>query len=312
MTEVIQQIGAYAGFAAIIGLAVLSALYFSQARDVRRLREWAAGAPDRGGSPGRAAGSGREGNERPAPPAALPASAGASSAAATSGEAAISSSASGPRSQRSPAATALRAGQPAPSAVSTPTQSGVRAPTRPPAPPAAVNGDPGRAGPGRASAGGGRPDPRSSGRSRDGSNLPYIALAVVGVLIVVGAGAFAIGLVGGGDEPGPGAAARAPQPQAPVDPASVTFSVLNGTGVDGLAKQVADELEAAGYQRGNVTNASEQKAESVVLYAAGARADAQAVARELDISQIEPADTRSRSLAGDSTVILLVGADQTR
>jgi hypothetical protein len=137
-------------------------------------------------------------------------------------------------------------------------------------------------------------------------------LAVVGVLIVVGAGAFAIGLVGGRDEPGPATAPQTTQRQAPVDPGSVTFSVLNGTGVDGLAKQVADELEAAGYRRGNVTNASEQKAESVVLYAPGARADAQAVARELDISQIESADARSRSLAGDSTVILLVGADQTR
>ena len=92
----------------------------------------------------------------------------------------------------------------------------------------------------------------------------------------------------------------------------MTFSVLNGTGVDGLAKQVADELEAAGYRRGNVTNASQQKAESAVLYAQGARADAQAVARELDISQIEASDSRSRSLAGDSSVVVVVGADQTR
>src|SRR4051812_37326639 len=33
--------------AAIPGLAVLSALYFSQARDVRRLRDWAGRAPER-------------------------------------------------------------------------------------------------------------------------------------------------------------------------------------------------------------------------------------------------------------------------
>src|SRR5690349_3828440 len=43
----VQEIGAYAGFAAVIGLAVLSALYFSQARDLRRLREWAGRAPER-------------------------------------------------------------------------------------------------------------------------------------------------------------------------------------------------------------------------------------------------------------------------
>lgn len=37
--ELIEQIGSYAGLAAIVGLAVLSALYFSQARDLRHLRE---------------------------------------------------------------------------------------------------------------------------------------------------------------------------------------------------------------------------------------------------------------------------------
>jgi hypothetical protein len=45
--RLIEQVGAYAGLAAIPGLAVLSALYFSQARDVRRLREWAGRAPER-------------------------------------------------------------------------------------------------------------------------------------------------------------------------------------------------------------------------------------------------------------------------
>src|SRR5436305_11262338 len=45
--HLIQEIGSYAGLAAIPGLAVLSALYFSQARDVRRLRDWAGRAPER-------------------------------------------------------------------------------------------------------------------------------------------------------------------------------------------------------------------------------------------------------------------------
>jgi hypothetical protein len=49
--EIIQEIGSYAGFAAVVGLAVLSVLYFSQARDVKRLREWAGRAPERGPSP---------------------------------------------------------------------------------------------------------------------------------------------------------------------------------------------------------------------------------------------------------------------
>ncbi|MEJ7817583.1 MAG: LytR C-terminal domain-containing protein [Thermoleophilaceae bacterium] len=49
--QIVQEIGSYAGLAAILGLAVLSALYFSQARDVKRLREWAGRAPERAPEP---------------------------------------------------------------------------------------------------------------------------------------------------------------------------------------------------------------------------------------------------------------------
>ena len=75
----LEKIGAYAGLAAVIGLGILSLLYFSQAREVKRLREWAGGAPERaqrieqrdaeGGQPAPAAAP-----SRPAPsaPAAAP------------------------------------------------------------------------------------------------------------------------------------------------------------------------------------------------------------------------------------------------
>lgn len=43
----IEQIGAFAGLAAFIGLAVLALLSFTQGRDIRRLREWAGSAPER-------------------------------------------------------------------------------------------------------------------------------------------------------------------------------------------------------------------------------------------------------------------------
>jgi LytR cell envelope-related transcriptional attenuator len=45
--DLVERVGAYVGFAAFLGLAILALLYFSQARDVRRLREWAGRAPER-------------------------------------------------------------------------------------------------------------------------------------------------------------------------------------------------------------------------------------------------------------------------
>jgi len=47
LKDVIQTVGAYAGLISLFGLVVLAMLCFSQARDLRRLREWAGGAPER-------------------------------------------------------------------------------------------------------------------------------------------------------------------------------------------------------------------------------------------------------------------------
>lgn len=313
--EVIQQIGAFAGFAAVIGLAVLSALYFSQARDLRRLREWAARIAASDGRAGAesqsqtAAGAERPGQERDASQTGAGASASGAGAAAAS--VAASHGAAG--------ATALRTGAPGPSA-----PLGLRLPSR-----GSEAISPAAGSPAAGSVRGG-PPPRRAGvpprasngrlakRQTDRSSLPYVVLAVVGALIMIGGGAFAIGLVGGGEGPAPevtaGGSAASPGAPAPDprSPASVTFSVLNGTGVAGQAKKVADDLEAAGYRRGNVTNASAEKAESVVLYAQGARPEALAVARRLEITQTEAIDSASQTLAGDATVVVVVGADQTR
>ena len=45
--DLIEQIGAFLGLAAFVGFAIVVLLYFQQARDVRRLREWAGRAPER-------------------------------------------------------------------------------------------------------------------------------------------------------------------------------------------------------------------------------------------------------------------------
>jgi len=47
LLKLIEQIGAFAGLAAFLGLAILALLSFTQGRDIRRLREWAGSAPER-------------------------------------------------------------------------------------------------------------------------------------------------------------------------------------------------------------------------------------------------------------------------
>lgn len=47
LQEQVEKYGAYIGIAAFFGLAVLTLLYFAQAREVKRLREWAGRAPER-------------------------------------------------------------------------------------------------------------------------------------------------------------------------------------------------------------------------------------------------------------------------
>jgi LytR cell envelope-related transcriptional attenuator len=53
--DLIQNLGGIFGLAAFIGLAVLVLLYFQQAREVRRLRDWAGRAPERAAAAAEAA-----------------------------------------------------------------------------------------------------------------------------------------------------------------------------------------------------------------------------------------------------------------
>jgi hypothetical protein len=100
---------------------------------------------------------------------------------------------------------------------------------------------------------------------------------------------------------------------APIDPSSVTVAVLNGTQVPGLAAQIGDQIAGEGFQLGTVTNNFDQeRAESVVLFAPGAEREAADVGRRLDISQREAIDPDSQSLAGDASVVIVAGADQTQ
>src|SRR3954454_5120218 len=84
----VEKYGAYVGIAAFFGLAVLALLYFSQARELRRLRDWAGRAPERAQEiEARAVASAAAARRGPAPSPAPATAAAAAGGAATAGTA---------------------------------------------------------------------------------------------------------------------------------------------------------------------------------------------------------------------------------
>jgi hypothetical protein len=165
------------------------------------------------------------------------------------------------------------------------------------------------------------------------ANPLYVVLAVAGVLIVGGAAAFGVTQLVSDDEGGGGAAQGgsqvADEPEGGggdeedrqprrrrggggVNPANITVAVLNGTTVPGLAATIMDQTEEAGFRAGTVANflPNQELGESVVQYTPGHERDAAVVSRRLGIAQREAVNPSSQELAGDATVVVLVGADK--
>jgi hypothetical protein len=163
------------------------------------------------------------------------------------------------------------------------------------------------------------------------ANPLYLVLAIAGVLIVGGAAAFGVTQVvrddeGGGTAQGGSQVAEEPeggggddegQPRrrrgaGGANPANITVAVLNGTTVPGLAATIMDQTEEAGFRAGTVANflPNQELGESVVQYTPGHERDAAVVSRRLGIAQREAVNPSSQQLAGDATVVVLVGADK--
>ncbi|HEX6459167.1 MAG TPA: LytR C-terminal domain-containing protein [Thermoleophilaceae bacterium] len=297
--HLVQEIGSYAGFAAVVGLAVLSALYFSQARDVKRLREWAGRAPERAAEE----------------EARIAAQAQAAQTQAQQQRTAAAASGGG-------ATVAAPAVRPQPGNAAPP-PSGVPTPPPPTLPTA------------RSAPAGDRPSYPILGNVGHGDpwyrriSWPaprYIALIVVGILVIGAGAAYGISQLTKNNGSGSGTAnvshisgggsssssSHHSHRTASLDPKSITVAVLNGTTVTGLAATVADKVEQAGFRRGNTNNAltQGQQAESVVEYSNGNQRAAELVGKRLGISQVEKIDPQTQGLAGDATVTVIVGADK--
>ena len=248
--ELVERVGSYVGMAAFLGLAILALLYFSQARDVRRLRDWAGRAPERAVEQGDRA-------TEVAP---------ATAAAQHSLPATPFSQAAEPR-KRKPLRERIR-----------------------------------------------------------NVHIPYaryIAMTVAGLLV---AGGVAFGVIQlTGDDDTPTASNPSPERQRDrgdddqtrerrrvnIDPSQVTVAVLNGTGVQGLAAQVAAEASAAGFTPGTTGNAARvDQTESEVLYRAGQARAARAVANRLGINKTGAVDSVNQEIAGSFDVLILVGTDR--
>ncbi|HEY6761027.1 MAG TPA: LytR C-terminal domain-containing protein [Baekduia sp.] len=346
VTDKIEQYGAYAGFASVLGLAILSLLYFAQARELKRLREWAGRAPERAlDLQDRAVAAAQQRvvaqPQRPAQPVVprpaaatpagqaqgVPAPAAAAAAAATAAGAATATPPGAPPRPVVPGAPQQ------PTTVQPAAANGAAA-----SPPAARPGEPLRVGNGPAAAippgttrtNYGPDDEDDPPRSRKALFGALAALVVVvGVLVVL-----LTGVLGGSDSgtqqpntianPGAssttksasGASKKKTSKTATAAPAPGTYevAVLNGTTVPGLARGVATRLQNTKFKIGTVTNAATQtRSATLVEFAPGHRAEADAVAKAIDVQSdsIQPLSAGSKTIAGDkATVVVTVGADQ--
>jgi len=345
VSDKIDQYGAYAGFASVLGLAVLSLLYFAQAREVKRLREWAGRSPERSAELQERATAAAQQRAivqppRPATPVTPPVAPGARPAAATpAGQAqgapgvapaaAAAATAAGAATATpdaptpAPGTPVAPAGQPT---TAMPAANGAAAPAARPGQPLRVPGGPGTPLPPPSSR---VPEPEDEGRSRVAVFGAIGAIVVVAIVAVV----LLTGVLGGDDTqtqtPNPigtpsettadsgktkTTTGKAATPTAAPAPGSYTVAVLNGTTVPGLARGVANRLQNTKFKIGNVTNAATQdRSATLVEFAQGHRAEADAVAKAIDVGRdaIQQLSPGSKTIAGDqATVVVTVGSDQ--
>jgi hypothetical protein len=367
LTDQIEKYGAYVGIACFFGLAVLSLLYFAQARELRRLREWSGRSPEFAWDELERRVLSLESRRTPPAqrvPAPVPAVAAATNGAhklkpeqvaalAFARAAGVAEPPHPPKPAPVPAAAPVP--QPTAVAVQDAPETAVEEPITPPPAPVGGNGN-GHAGsdvppltpaaraipaqPLR------RPAPAPAPARRMPTGPParretpvrsIILIVLLGLVVVAGVGYGAKQLLGGGDKPKPApnkvvtpgsdggqassgaakgndsktkAAATPPRNQR-------TVMVLNGTGSEGLAGDMKDQLVNAGYTgdnvgAGNVPAGTGPIATSVVYYKRGAGTQARDVARVLGIGidQVKPIDATLQGSAPGKSVVVEVGADK--
>lgn len=148
-----------------------------------------------------------------------------------------------------------------------------------------------------------------------------IGAAIVGVLLI----ALLVSVLKGSSSPSPSGSASPiiqtksskqgalnESAQVASSPAEVAVAVLNGTSTAGLAHHLASALQQSGYSRAEASSAvpSGSHSTTVVEYSSGHRADAQAVAKALNVNDVKPIESSTAQLASSATVVVIAGSDQ--
>lgn len=271
--DLVQQVGAYVGAAALVGLVVFLPLYVSQARDVRRLRAWSEQEPDAAAEADRAALAGA----RVAQQAAVARATGAAEAARAEVRAAARDAAA---MASSPAAERVAADRPATTRITgerdaIPPQGAWR---------------------------------RWVSRGLNARQLVWIVAGVFALGLAVAL--VSLQIAGSGDSGG--SAPEPTVEEAGVVKADVEVAVLNGTAVPGLAAKVGDDVEANGYTLGAVTNSESPAGDTVVLFQRAHEEEARSVASDLGLESVSPVDPDSSAVAGGADVVVVAGEDRAR
>jgi hypothetical protein len=334
----VEKYGAYVGIAAFFGLAILTLLYFAQAREVKRLREWAGRAPERAMELEQAVVEHAQEVRRapePAPvqrtvrPEPVPATNGAHTLAPAELAALAFARSAGVhephepherKPQPAPAAVAAAAPAPATQVVDPPVANGAGNGAPPPATPAARRADTPTPLPPRRKAPPTRRPPVAPA-PRESNTRAVVLTAIIGVVVLAAAAALAFTVLGGDDPSTPptnasnnggqatatpkgGEATPKPTP-ASIKKSQAKIFLFNGTSEGGLAAKYQRALVGEAYPQANTSvgtlGEANQAQTSVVMYeGARARRAAVGVAQSLGIEQVVAIDDALKTALADA------------
>jgi hypothetical protein len=132
--------------------------------------------------------------------------------------------------------------------------------------------------------------------------LVALLAVVLGIVAIFGSER----LIQNGEDSGPQA-----KPGAIV-PGDVEVAVLNGTSVPGLAGKVGDDVQVNGFKLGTISNSRTRFDQTVVMYEAGQRRAAKRVAHDLGVQPVQKIDRQTEQAAGGADVVVIAGADRAK